>query len=115
MVRRDQIHPLVVVEDVLVGRSGIVLLPAVPRDGLYLGPGDTVDVVHGDDREEIEVLGLEPDHDPQMVRLRVSSHIPLGPGFEVWRSQNQSHVVLKRPAPPIDARGVSISGGVRRR
>jgi hypothetical protein len=106
--------PLLVVQDVLLGARGVVLLPAVPRDRLPIGVGDVVDVVHDDERDEIEVLGLEPDHDPANVRLRVASGIPIGPGFEVWPSQSQSHVTLKRPALRT-GEVVSIAGGVSRR
>jgi len=92
--------PLLVVEDVLVGRGGFVLLPAVPREGLPLCAGDCVDVLCDDEeRREVEVLALEPDHDPRRVRLRVASRFPIAPGFEVWASQSSSHVVLKRPSP----------------
>jgi hypothetical protein len=108
-VRRDGISPLLVVADVVVGSRGFVLLPAIPREGLYLGAGDTVDVVHEESREEVTVLGLEPDRDPSLVRLRVSSSVPLAAGFEVWLSQGQSHVVLKRP-PGIGAQRRSRSG-----
>src|SRR5579859_916175 len=51
--------PLLVVEDVLVGRGGFVLLPAVPREGLPLCAGDCVDVLCDDEeRREVEVLAL---------------------------------------------------------
>jgi hypothetical protein len=114
-VQRDHVAPLLVVEDVIIGRAGFVLLPAVPREGLYLGAGDVVDLVHDETRDEVKVLGLEPDHDPKKVRLRVSSAVPIGAGFEVWRSQGQSNVVLRRPAPEPDAGVVTLSGARSRR
>jgi hypothetical protein len=90
--------PLLVVEDVIVGRGGVVLLPAVPREGLPLCVGDCVDVLGDDDeRREVEVIALEPDHDASRVRIRIAPHFPIAPGFEVWASQSCSHVVLKRP------------------
>jgi hypothetical protein len=89
--------PLLVVEDVLLGASGTILLPAVPSDGLPLRPGDVVDLLNGESREEAEVLGLEPDRDPARVRLRVAARPALGPGVEVWLSQSESHVALRRP------------------
>ncbi len=112
---RDGTSPLLVVEDVLVGKSGFVLLPAIAREGLYLGEGDVVDVVHDEERDEIRLLGLEPDRDPTLVRLRVSSQRPIGPGFEVWRSQTQSQVVIKRPPRDPAAGVVTLSGGTSRR
>jgi bifunctional DNA-binding transcriptional regulator/antitoxin component of YhaV-PrlF toxin-antitoxin module len=112
---RDGVAPLLVVEDVIVGRSGFVLLPAVAREGLYLDEGDVVDIVHDDARDEVRVLGLEADRDPALVRLRVSSSRPIGAGFEVWRSREQSHVVLKRPPRGPDERAVTLSGGTSRR
>jgi hypothetical protein len=111
----DQVAPLLVVEDMVVGVHGLVLLPAIPREGLYLGAGDVVDLLHDDERDEVEVLGVEPDRDPAFVRLRVSSAVPIGRGCEVWRSQTQSHVTLKRPARPLEGAVVSVSGAVSRR
>jgi hypothetical protein len=115
IVQRDHIAPLLVVEDVIIGRAGFVLLPAVPREGLYLGAGDVVDLVHDETRDELTVLGLEPDRDPKRVRLRVSSAIPVGVGFEVWRSQGQSNVVLRRPAAEATEGAVTLSGARSRR
>jgi hypothetical protein len=115
MMGRDHIGPLLVVQDVVVGDEGLILLPAVPREGLYLGAGDTVDLVHEEQRDEVEVLGLLRDRDPNLVRIRVSSAVPVAAGFEVWRSQGQSHVMLKRPAPPVDTRAVTLSGARSRR
>jgi hypothetical protein len=83
--------PLFVVEDVLLGPSSVVLLPAVPREGLPVGRGDVVDVVQGDAREEVEVLGLESDRDPRRVRLRIAS-TRIRPGCEIWPSRDASHV-----------------------
>ncbi len=114
-MRREGISPLLVVEDVLVGKAGFVLLPAIPREGLYLGEGDVVDVVIDEEREEIRVLGLEPDRDPALVRLRVSSRVPIGPGFEVWRCQGESQVVFKRPAREPGEGAITLSGGTSRR
>jgi hypothetical protein len=114
-MRRDGVAPLLVVADVVVGASGFVLLPAIPREGLYLCAGDVVDVVHDESREEVTLLGLEPDRDPSLVRLRVSSAIPLGVGFEVWRSQSQSQVVLKRPPRGSYEHAITLSGGTSRR
>jgi hypothetical protein len=110
---RDGVAPLLVVEDVLIGASGFVLLPAIPKDGLYLCEGDVVDVVHDEARDEVKVLGVEPDRDPSLVRLRVSSRLPIGVGFEIWRSQGQSQVVLRRPPRPPGA--ITLSGGTSRR
>jgi hypothetical protein len=87
--------PLLVVEDVLLGASGTILLPAVPSHGLALRPGDVVDLLHGESREEAEVLGLEPDRDPARVRLRVAARPGLGPGVEVWLTQSESHVAFR--------------------
>jgi hypothetical protein len=99
-VRYSFADPLLVVADVVVGERGVVLLPAVPREGLPVTAGDTVDLVHGEERDEVLVLGLEPDRDPTRVRLRVRAQGPIGPGFEVWPSQTQSHVTLRRPEAP---------------
>ena len=90
-------------------------MPAIPERGLHLGPGDTVDVVDGDDRDEVEVLGLERDWDPARVRLRVSSSVPIGVGCEVWRSQVQSHVVVADRERVPGGVAVSLSGAVPRR
>jgi hypothetical protein len=114
-MRRDGIAPLLVVADVVIGSAGFVLLPAIPREGLYLEEGDVVDVLHGETREEVRVLGLDPDRDPALVRLRVSSARPIGVGFEVWRSQGQSHVVLRRPPREPGDRAITLSGGTARR
>jgi len=114
-MRREGVAPLLVIADVVIGSSGFVLLPAIPREGLYLGEGDVVDVVNGDARDEVRVLGLEPDRDTALVRLRVSSALPIGVGFEVWRSREQSHVVLKRPPRGSDEGAVTLSGGTVRR
>jgi hypothetical protein len=105
--------PLLVVEDVLLGARGIILLPAVPREGLPLCAGDLVDLVHDEDREEVEVLALDPDHDPTRVRLRIAARVHVAPGFEVWASQVQSHVMMKRP-PAIAGQVVSLAGCVSR-
>jgi len=93
--------PLLVVEDLLLGPRGVILLPAIPRAGLCVCVGDVVDVVHDEERDEVVVLGLEPDHDPARVRLRLAARVPIGVGFEVWPSQTQSHVMLKRPDVPV--------------
>lgn len=87
--------PLLIVEDVLLGAAGMILLPAVPGDGLPLRPGDVVDLLNGESREEVEVLGLEPDRDPARVRLRVAARTALGPGVEVWLTQSESHVSIR--------------------
>jgi bifunctional DNA-binding transcriptional regulator/antitoxin component of YhaV-PrlF toxin-antitoxin module len=89
---------LLLVEDIVVGRSGIVLLPAVDRDSLHIGVGDVVDLVAGEQREEVEVLGLEVDRNPARVRLRIATTAAVGPGVEVWPSQSESRVVVKRRA-----------------
>jgi hypothetical protein len=107
--------PLLVVEDVVVGQNGIVVLPAVPRDGLPLCAGDVVDVVYDDERDEVTVLALDPDRDPTRVRLRLASGTPIAPGFEIWPSQTQSHVTIKRSDLLDSHRVVSIAGAVRRR
>jgi hypothetical protein len=103
-----------VVEDIVVGQRGVTLLPAVPRGDLPVEPGDVVDVVLGEEREEIVVVALDPDPDPTRVRLRVASGMPLGPGFEVWLSQTQSHVIVKPPASLGDQRVVSLARTARR-
>jgi hypothetical protein len=106
--------PLLVVADVLLGANGVTLLPSVAREGLYLGPGDVVDVVHDEERDEVVVLGLDPDRDPARVRLRVASRL-IGPGFEVWPSQTQSHVAIKRPPRPTADQVVALSGALLKR
>jgi hypothetical protein len=111
----SQLAPLLVVGDVLVGAQGLILLPAVRREGLALGVGDLVDVVRDDERVEVEVLSLDPDGDPACVRLRVASRVPIAPGFEVWPSQSQSHLTLKRPALRPGERVVSIAGAISKR
>jgi hypothetical protein len=109
--------PLLVVEDVLVGRGGVVLLPAIPRDGLPLCAGDAVDIVHDDDRDEVIVMALDPDRDPSRVRLRVASGTRIAPGFEVWPSQTQSHVRISVPRQELrpSEQIVSLAGAVSRR
>ncbi|THD46084.1 MAG: hypothetical protein E8A46_27570 [Bradyrhizobium sp.] len=107
--------PLLVVEDVVVGQSGVTLLPAVARDGLPLCAGDAVDVVHDDERDEVTLLALDPDRDPTRVRLRLASGTPIAPGFEIWPSQTQSHVTIKRSDLGPGEQVVSLAGAVRRR
>ena len=92
-------RPLLIVEDIVMGRSGLVLLPALDRASLQVGIGDVVDLVAGEQREEVEVLGLEVDRNPARVRLRIAATVPVGPGVEVWPSQSESRVVVKRRAP----------------
>jgi hypothetical protein len=107
--------PLLVVQDVVVGQGGVTVLPAVPREGLPLCPGDAVDVVHDDERDEVTVLALDPDRDPTRVRLRLASGTPIAPGFEVWPSQTQSHITIKRSDLRPGDHVVSLAGAVRRR
>lgn len=95
------------------------MLPAVTRAGLPLCVGDVVDIVHEEEREEVVVLGLEPDRDPTLVRLRLTARVAIAPGFEVWPSQTQSHVALrwdreKNPAPPARPL-VALTGATLRR
>jgi hypothetical protein len=90
------VRPLLVIEDVVVGTSGLVLLPAIDRVGLHVEAGDVVDLLAGEVRQEVEVLGLEADRDPQRVRLRIAGTATVGPGVEVWRSQSESRVVDRR-------------------
>jgi hypothetical protein len=85
--------PLLVVEDLLIARRGVILLPAVRRDGLHLAAGDSVDLLQGETRIEVKILALEPDADPACVRLRVEARPPFSAGVEVWRSQVESGVV----------------------
>jgi hypothetical protein len=114
------VRPLLLVEDIVVGRSGLVLLPAIDRDSLQVAVGDVVDLVAGEQREEVEVLGLEVDRDPARVRLRIAATVAVAPGVEVWPSQSESRVVVKRralrPTPPsASATGdvsVHLSGAV---
>jgi hypothetical protein len=102
---RGRVRPLLVIEDVIVGRSGLVLLPAIDRHGLSLEAGDVVDLLTGDVREEIEVLAVEADRSPARVRLRIAPTRLAVPGAEVWPSQDESRVVLKRRASsPVDGR-----------
>lgn len=108
-------RPLLVVEDVVVGRSGVTVLPAVLRDGLPLCAGDAVDVVHDEERDEVTVLALDADRDPARVRLRLASGTPIAPGFEVWPSQTQSHVTIRRADVAPGERVVSLAGAVLRR
>jgi hypothetical protein len=103
-----------VVEDIVVGHKGVTLLPAVARDDLPVEPGDVVDLVLDEEREEVLLLALDPDRDPTLVRLRVDG-TRIGPGFEVWLSQTQSHVVVKRPVSPGDSSAVSLAGAARAR
>jgi hypothetical protein len=63
---------------------------------LHVEVGDVVDLVVGDKREEVRVLGLEPDRDPARVRLRIAVSVLVAPGVEVWPSQNTSRVVARR-------------------
>ncbi len=107
---RPVVRPLLVIEDVIVGRSGLVLLPAVDRHGLTVEAGDVLDLLAGDVREEIEVLAVETDRSPARVRLRIAATRLAVPGAEVWPSQDESRVVVKRRASP--PRGVPT---VRRR
>jgi hypothetical protein len=95
---RAVVRPLLVVEDVVVGKSGLVLLPAIDRHGLSLEAGDVVDLLAGDVREEIEVLAVEADRNPARVRLRIAATRLAVPGAEVWPSQDESRVVVKRRA-----------------
>jgi hypothetical protein len=92
---RSTVRPLLVIEDVLVGRSGLVLLPAIERHGLSLEAGDVVDLLAGDVREEVELLAVEADRSPGRVRLRIATTRLATPGAEVWPSQDESRVVLK--------------------
>ena len=101
--------------DVLLGQRGVIVLPAIAREGLAVCVGDVVDVVHDEEREELLVIGLEPDRDPSLVRLRLEGGVPIAPGFEVWPSQTQSHVVFKRPTAAMDGRVVALSGATTRR
>ena len=89
--------PLLVVEDVILGGKGVLLMPPVARAGLHLEAGDAVDVVEGDRREEVVVLAIEPDTDAARVRLRVKAGVPIAAGVEIWRSQAESGVILRRP------------------
>jgi hypothetical protein len=98
MEMRAIVRPLLVIEDVVVGRSGLVLLPAIERHGLRLEAGDVVDLLAGDVREEIEVLAVEADRSPARVRLRIAATRLAVPGAEVWPSQDESRVVVKRRA-----------------
>ncbi len=107
-------EPLLVVEDVLLGTRGVVLLPGVPRRDLPLGIGDVLDLVCEDTREEAEVIGFEPDRDPSRVRLRVACRIPIGPGFEVWASQDQSHLRVRSPITTRPAAVVPHGAATRR-
>jgi hypothetical protein len=113
------VRPLLVIEDVLVGRSGLVLLPAIDRSGLHLEAGDVVDLLAGDVREEIELLAVEADRSPGRVRLRVTATRLAVPGAEVWPSQNESGVVVdgRAQSPGLSGReGRAAHGqGVRRR
>jgi hypothetical protein len=96
---------LLIVDDVLVGKSGLVLLPAIERAGLQLEAGDVVDLVAGEAREEVEVLAIEADRNPSRVRLRIAPTVLAVPRAEVWPSQSESRVVMKRRAlPGADAR-----------
>jgi hypothetical protein len=97
---RAAVRPLLVIDDVVVGRSGLVLLPAIERDGLSLEAGDVVDLLAGDVREEVEVLAVEADRSPTRVRLRIAVTRLAVPGAEVWPSQDESRVVVKRGGPP---------------
>jgi hypothetical protein len=100
MKMRGVVGPLLVIEDVVVGRSGLVLLPAIDRHGLRLEAGDVVDLLAGDLREEIEVLAVEADRSPARVRLRIAATRLAVPGAEVWPSQDESRVVVKRRVSP---------------
>jgi hypothetical protein len=103
-----------VVEDVIVGASGLILLPAVDRDGLHVQEGDVVDLLTGEIREEVEVLGLDLDRDPRRVRLRIAAKVHVGPGAEVWRSQSESRVVGRGPLlQQWDPRALTAKGRVR--
>ena len=101
-------RPLLVVEDLLVGKGGgLVLLPAVERRGLPIVPGDTLDLCDEDGREEVTVLALEPDRRESHVRIRIARSPRARPGVEVWPGESSSRVVLKparqaRPAPQAD-------------
>jgi hypothetical protein len=97
--------PLLVVEDILVGQGGVTLLPSVARDELPVEPGDVVDLVFGEEREEVLVLALDSGRDPTRVRLRVACGARIGPGYEVWLSQAQSHVVAKHERNAVAGRG----------
>jgi hypothetical protein len=110
------VHPLLLVEDLVVGSSGLILLPAVDRAGLHVEIGDVVDLVDGEKREEVRVLGLEPDRDPARVRLRVAASVLVAPGTEVWPSQSTSRVVVRRRtagAPPQDGAPPDAAGIAR--
>jgi hypothetical protein len=94
------VRPLLVIEDVIVGRSGLVLLPAIDRQGVNLEAGDVVDLLAGDLREEVAVLAVEADRNPARLRLRIAATRLAIPGAEVWPSQDESRVVVKRRASP---------------
>jgi hypothetical protein len=89
----------------LVGRSGLVLLPPVDRDRLSVEAGDVVDLLAGEVREQVEVLAVEADRNATRARLRIAPTRLAVPGAEVWPSQNESRVVVKRsPRSPGDSR-----------
>jgi hypothetical protein len=94
------VRPLLVIVDVVVGRSGLILLPAIDRDHLSVEAGDVVDLLAGDVREQVEILGVEADRNNARARLRIAATRLAVPGAEVWPSQNESRVVVKRTAPP---------------
>ncbi len=92
-------RPLLVIDDVVAMDRGLTLLPAVPREGLPIVAGDTVDLCSEDGREEALVLSIDPDpRNGSMVRIRIASTIRAVRGIEVWPSEGCSRVVLKPPA-----------------
>jgi hypothetical protein len=75
---------LLIVEDVILGAGGAVLLPAVERGDLRVRVGDFVDILAGDYRRAVQVIALEPDADGSRVRLRVAALRPLRVGAAIW-------------------------------
>jgi hypothetical protein len=110
-------EPLLVIDDIVVMDRGLVLLPAIPREGLPIISGDSIDLCSEDGREEALVLSIDPDpHHPELVRLRIASTIHASRGVEVWPSEAASRVVLKRPAANGEAqRNRSVSEPETRR
>jgi hypothetical protein len=113
-------NPLLVIDDIVVMDRGLTLLPAVPRQGLPIVAGDTVDLCTEEGRSEALVLAVDADpHDPTRVRLRIAPTVHASRGVEVWPSESSSRVVLKTPESRerrvASGDVLRVSGGVARR
>src|SRR4051812_43149925 len=91
-------EPLLVIDDIVVMDRGLVLLPAIPRAGLPLVAGDTIDLCSEEGREQAQVLAIDPDpRHADRVRLRIAPTVHAARGVEVWPGEGTSGIVTKRP------------------